>query len=49
MVQPSLRCSLVISERICTRKAASRLDSGSSSRNTLGCETRVRPMATRWR
>ncbi|CSC43449.1 Uncharacterised protein [Vibrio cholerae] len=49
MVQPSLRCSLVISERICTRKAASRFDKGSSSKNTFGCETRVRPMATRCR
>ncbi len=29
--------------------AASRLLSGSSNRNTLGCRTMARPMATRWR
>ncbi len=31
------------------RSAASRLDSGSSNRNTLGARTMARPMATRWR
>ena len=35
--------------RICTRSAASRLDSGSSNRNTFGSRTMARPMATRWR
>ena len=33
----------------CTRSAASRLESGSSNRNTLGSLTMARPMATRWR
>ena len=31
------------------RSAASRLDRGSSNRNTLGARTMARPMATRWR
>ncbi|VEA70463.1 Protein of uncharacterised function (DUF1602) [Serratia rubidaea] len=35
--------------RICTRSAASRLDSGSSSRKTSGSATSVRPIATRCR
>ena len=35
--------------RICTRSLASRLDSGSSNRNTCGSRTMARPMATRWR
>ena len=39
----------VISSRICTRSAASRLDSGSSNRKALGSRTMARPMATRWR
>ncbi|CFN68277.1 Protein of uncharacterised function (DUF1602) [Bordetella pertussis] len=43
------RCSLRISSRIATRSLASRLDSGSSNRNTLGSRTMARPMATRWR
>ncbi|MNY59558.1 hypothetical protein D3C86_1960220 [compost metagenome] len=42
-------CRREISMRICTRREASRFDSGSSNRNTLGSRTRVRPMATRWR
>ena len=37
------------SARICTRSLASRLDSGSSIRNTEGSRTMARPMATRWR
>jgi hypothetical protein len=37
------------SVRICTRSLASRFDSGSSIRNTLGSRTIARPMATRWR
>mmetsp|Transcript_21605 Transcript_21605/g.51291 ORF Transcript_21605/g.51291 Transcript_21605/m.51291 type:complete len:86 (-) Transcript_21605:782-1039(-) len=32
-----------------TRRAASRLDSGSSNRKTSGLRTMARPMATRWR
>ena len=39
----------LISTRICTRSLASRLDSGSSNRNTCGSRTMARPMATRWR
>ena len=35
--------------RICTRKAASRLESGSSKRKTLGFLTIARPIATRCR
>src|SRR3954470_20970510 len=37
------------SERICTRSFASRLDSGSSIRNTFGWRTIARPIATRRR
>ena len=37
------------SARICTRSFASRLDSGSSIRNTDGSRTIARPIATRWR
>ncbi len=42
-------CSFLISVRICARSLASRLDSGSSNRNTLGLRTMARPIATRWR
>src|SRR5215208_7386882 len=42
-------CSFLISVRIWTRSFASRLDSGSSKRKTLGSRTIARPMATRWR
>jgi len=35
--------------RIATRSLASRLDSGSSNRKTLGSRTMARPIATRWR
>src|SRR5918996_1376226 len=42
-------CSLAISMRIWTRRAASRLDSGSSNRKTRGSRTIARPIATRWR
>ena len=42
-------CRRLISVRICTRSLASRLDSGSSNRKTLGRATMARPMATRWR
>ena len=42
-----LRCISDISPRICTLSSASRLDSGSSNRNTLGWRTMARPMATR--
>ncbi len=38
-----------MSARICTRSFASRFDSGSSMRNTLGRRTIARPIATRWR
>ncbi|MNP57604.1 hypothetical protein D3C76_1524460 [compost metagenome] len=37
------------SRRICTRSAASRLDSGSSNRKIFGLRTIARPIATRWR
>jgi hypothetical protein len=37
------------SERIWTRSLASRFDSGSSIRKTLGSRTIARPIATRWR
>src|SRR6218665_3486018 len=46
---PNSRCSRAISARMCTRNAASRLDSGSSNRNTTGLRTIARPMATRCR
>ena len=48
-VVPRRLCSLVISERICPRSLASRLESGSSSRNTAGSRTMARPRATRCR
>ena len=35
--------------RVWTRSSASRLESGSSNRKTLGSRTMARPMATRWR
>ena len=38
-----------ISARICTLILASRLDSGSSIKNTDGSRTMARPMATLWR
>ena len=41
-----IRCT---SARIWTRSLASRLDSGSSIRNTDGSRTIARPIATRWR
>ena len=41
-----IRCT---SARICTRSLASRLDSGSSIRNTEGERTIARPIATRCR
>ena len=44
-----LGCSRVISSRMFTRSAASRLDSGSSNRNAFGSRTIARPIATRWR
>jgi hypothetical protein len=37
----------LISARICTRRFASRLDKGSSNRNTAGSRTIALPMATR--
>ena len=48
-VMPSSRCSFWISSRVCARSLASRLDSGSSNRNTAGWRTMARPIATRWR
>src|SRR5262249_53759016 len=42
-------CTFLISMRICTRSLASRLESGSSNRNTLGLRTIAPPIATRWR
>jgi hypothetical protein len=44
-----VRCRRLSSTRICPRKAASRFESGSSNKNTLGRRTMARPMATRWR
>ena len=38
-----------MSARIWTRSFASRFESGSSIRNTCGCRTIARPIATRWR
>src|SRR3954463_8052594 len=38
-----------MSARICTRRLASRFDSGSSIRKTCGWRTIARPIATRWR
>ena len=46
---PSDRCTRSTSERICTRSFASRLDSGSSIRNTAGSLTIARAIATRCR
>ena len=43
------RTTAEISARICTRSLASRLDSGSSIRNTCGSRTIERPIATRCR
>ena len=42
-------CRRLISVRMSTRSLASRLESGSSNRNTCGLRTSARPMATRWR
>src|SRR5260370_7473232 len=39
----------MISERVCTRSLASRLERGSSSRKTCASRTMARPSATRWR
>ena len=49
VVVPSSRCRRLISPRICTRRLASRFESGSSIRNTAGSRTIARPSATRWR
>ena len=49
VVTPNSACNCANSPRICTRSLASRLLSGSSSRNALGWRTMARPMATRWR
>src|SRR6266508_2295097 len=46
---PSFLASRTISPRSSARTAASTLDSGSSSRNTLGRRTIARAIATRWR
>ncbi|PLC11692.1 hypothetical protein AUQ48_04870 [Kocuria flava] len=46
---PSRRVREAIWVRVWTRSFASRLDSGSSIRNTCGERTMARPMATRWR
>jgi hypothetical protein len=49
-VAPRRWCSGLISARMATRSLASRLESGSSNRNTFGgSRTMARPMATRWR
>ena len=42
-------CKALISARIATRNLASRLERGSSNKNTLGSRTMARPIATRWR
>ena len=49
VVTPSRACSDAMSARICTRSCASRLESGSSIRNTRGRRMIARPIATRWR
>ena len=49
MVDLSSSCSFLISSRISVRSLASRLESGSSNRNTPTFLTSARPMATRWR
>ena len=46
LIRRWIRCT---SARICTRSLASRLDSGSSMRNTEGSRTIARPIATRCR
>src|SRR5256885_16236418 len=43
------RWSFCSSTRVWPRSLASRLDSGSSRRNTFGLRTMARPSATRWR
>src|ERR1700682_5447467 len=43
------RCSFCSSIRVWPRSLASRLDRGSSSKNTLGLGMMARPRATRWR
>src|SRR5674476_1315153 len=49
MVMPRRCCSARISMRISWRSLASRLDSGSSIRQTRASATIARPSATRWR
>src|SRR4051794_21633453 len=49
MVDLSSAGSREISERICTRILASRLDRGSPKRKAVGLRTMARPNATRWR
>jgi hypothetical protein len=49
VVTPSRRDSAATSERSSARSPASRLDSGSSSRNTCGLRTIARAIATRCR
>ena len=49
VVMPRSRCRRLISVRVCTRRLASRLESGSSIRKTAGLRTTARPTATRWR
>ena len=49
VVMPSRAWSAAIWVRVDTRSFASRLDSGSSIRNTLGSRTIARPIATRCR
>src|SRR6516165_12558878 len=49
IVAPRRWCRRFSSTRILVRNLASRLESGSSSRNTLPCCTSARPIATRWR
>ena len=46
LIRRWIRCT---SARICTRSLASRVDSGSSIRNTDGSRTMARPIATRCR
>mmetsp|Transcript_6369 Transcript_6369/g.11424 ORF Transcript_6369/g.11424 Transcript_6369/m.11424 type:complete len:101 (+) Transcript_6369:722-1024(+) len=49
MVLPRVWCSSLSSRRSSARSLASRLESGSSNRNTPASRTSARPMATRWR
>src|SRR4029077_8239973 len=42
----SSRCSFWISSRVCARSLASRLESGSSNRNTAGWRAIARPLGT---